>query len=161
MAKASSGQNTVKTVEGLVRPIAEEMGLRIWDVRFEKEGPDWYLRIFVERDEPLDMDTCEKFTRAIDPVIDEADPISQSYYMEVGGPGLGRELIRPEHFEQYLGEKVRVNLVRPDENGLREFKGQLVRHEKGSIAVNVDGEEKVFELSAASSVKACDDEDLF
>ena len=161
MAKASNGQNTVRTVENLVRPVVEEMGLRLWDVRFEEEGPDWFLRILIDRDEPLDMDTCEKASRAIDPVIDAADPISQSYYMEVGSPGLGRRLTRPEHFEGFIGKEVEIHLVRADEAGLRDYAGVLTAFEEGKLTLNCPQGEKSFELCAASYVKACDDKDLF
>ena len=71
MAK-NKGGNTVRVVEELVRPIIEEQGLRLWDVRYEKEGPDWFLRIFIDRDEPLDMNACEAATRAINPVLTAA-----------------------------------------------------------------------------------------
>ncbi len=160
MAKASNGRNTIKIVEDLVRPVLEQMGLQLWDVRFEKEGPDWFLRILIDRDTPLDMDTCEAASRAIDPVIDEADPISQSYYMEVGSPGLGRRLTRPEHFEKFLGQTVEVCLVRPDESGSRLYEGELAGFENGRLTLRCP-EEKTFELCAASYVKACDDKDLF
>ena len=94
MAKPGKPQqgSAVKVVEALVRPVVEGMDLRLWDVRFEKEGPDWFLRVLIDRDEPLDTDTCEAVSRAIDPLLDEADPIEQSYYLEVGSPGLGRRL---------------------------------------------------------------------
>lgn len=160
MAKASNGRNTIKIVEDLVRPVLEQMGLELWDVRFEKEGPDWFLRILIDRDTPLDMDTCEAASRAIDPVIDEADPISQSYYMEVGSPGLGRRLTRPEHFKKFLGQTVEVCLVRPDESGNRLYEGELTAFEDGQLTLCCP-EEKHFELCAASYVKACDDKDLF
>ena len=75
MAKQQNSGGAVKTVEALARPVVEGMGLRLWDVRFEKEGPDWFLRILIDRDEPLDTDTCEAVSRAIDPLLDEADPI--------------------------------------------------------------------------------------
>lgn len=90
MAKPGKPQqgSAVKVVEALVRPVVEGMDLRLWDVRFEKEGPDWFLRVLIDRDEPLDTDTCEAVSRAIDPLLDEADPIEQSYYLEVGSPGL-------------------------------------------------------------------------
>ena len=86
MAKQSGG-NTAQRVEALVRPTVEGMGLRLWDVRFEKEGPDWFLRVLIDRDEPLDTDTCEAVSRAIDPILDEADPIPDSYVFEVGSAG--------------------------------------------------------------------------
>ena len=89
MAQKAKGGNTVAAVEALVEPVLAQLGLRLWDVRYEKEGPDRFLRIFIDRDEPLDIDACEEATRAINPVIDEADPIPESYYMEVGGPASG------------------------------------------------------------------------
>ena len=148
-------------VEELVRPAVEGMGLRLWDVRFEKEGPDWYLKILIDRDEPLDTDTCALVSHAIDPVIDEADPIDQSYYMEVGSPGLGRRLTRPEHYEVLKGEKIAVRLIRPMENGLREFDGILESREGAVVTVNTENGPVSFEAQAASFVKLCDDEDLF
>ena len=80
MAKGKGG-GTVGTVEALVTPVLEQLGMRLWDVRFEKEGPDWFLRIYIDRDEPLDLNACEEATRAINPFIDAADPIYQSYFM--------------------------------------------------------------------------------
>lgn len=161
MAKAKGGPNTAQVVEALVRPVVEGMGLRLWDVRFEKEGPDWFLRILIDRDIPLDTDTCEAVSRAIDPVIDAADPIEQSYYMEVGSPGLGRRLTRPEHFELCRGQKVAVRLIRPDEAGRRELEGVLAGRQEGRIALDTPQGPVTFEESAASFVKLCDDEDLF
>ena len=160
MGKAN-GQSTVHIVEQLVRPVLEGMGLRLWDVRFEKEGPDWYLRVFIDRDEPLDLDACEAASRAIDPVIDAADPIAESYFLEVGSPGLGRRLTRPEHFERCLGQKAAARLIRPDGNGQRDLEGLLKAFEGGRVTLDTPEGEKTFELASASYVKLCDDEDLF
>ena len=101
------------------------MGLRLWDVVFEKEGPDWYLRILIDRDGTMDTDTCAEVSHALDPILDEADPIDQSYYLEVGSPGLGRKLTRPEHYEALKGQKVRAKLIRPNADGVRELSGIL------------------------------------
>lgn len=165
MAKAKAaggGQNTAAQVEALVRPVIEGMGLRVWDVRFEKEGPDWFLRVLIDRDTPLDTDTCEAVSRAIDPVIDAADPIPQSYYMEVGSPGLGRRLVRDEHFALLAGQTVAVRLIRPDENGRRELRGILLGKDGPAIRLQKeDGGEESVAFSAASYVKLCDDEGLF
>ena len=161
MAKASGGQNTAGTVERLVRPVVEGMGLRLWDVRFEKEGPDWFLRIFIDRDVPLDTDTCEAVSRAIDPVIDAADPIDQSYYMEVGSPGLGRRLTRPEHFGPYVGQKIAARLIRPNADGAREVEGTLLAFADGLVTLEGPSGPVTFALADASFVKLCDDEDLF
>ena len=124
MAKQSGG-NTAQRVEALVRPVVEGMGLRLWDVVFEKEGPDWYLRVLIDKDGTMDTDTCAEVSHALDPILDEADPIDQSYYLEVGSPGLGRKLTRPEHYEQLKGQKIRAKLIRPNADGVRELAGIL------------------------------------
>ena len=161
MAKGNGGKNTVRTVEQLVRPVVEGMGLRLWDVRFEKEGPDWFLRIFIDRDTPLDTDTCEAVRRASDPVIDAADPIDQSYYMEVGSPGLGRRLTRPEHFGPYVGQKIAARLIRPNADSARELEGTLLAFADGNVTLEGPAGPVTFALADASFVKLCDDEDLF
>lgn len=121
MAKGKGG-GTVGTVEALVTPVLEQLGMRLWDVRFEKEGPDWFLRIYIDRDEPLDLNACEEATRAINPVIDAADPIDQSYFMEVGSPGLGRKLTRDVHFEAMRGRRVAAHLIRATAAGKRTWR---------------------------------------
>ena len=163
MAKPGKPQqgSAVKVVEALVRPVVEGMDLRLWDVRFEKEGPDWFLRVLIDRDEPLDTDTCEAVSRAIDPLLDEADPIEQSYYLEVGSPGLGRRLTRPEHYEQLKGQKIRAKLIRPNADGVRELAGILTGREGTTVTLDTDNGPVAFEVNAASSVNLCDDEDLF
>lgn len=161
MAKTKSGHNTVATVETLVRPVVEGMGLSLWDVRFEKEGPDWFLRIYIDKPGGLDIVTCEEATRAINPVIDEADPIDQSYYMEVGSPGLGRRLTREEHYAALAGQKIAARLIRPDEQGRRELEGILRGCENGVVTLETPAGTVQFARTAASFVKLCDDEDLF
>jgi len=160
MAKPSGG-NTVQKVEAIVRPVVEGMGLRLWDVVFEKEGPDWYLRILIDRDGPMDTDTCAAVSHAVDPLLDAADPIEQSYYLEVGSPGLGRRLTRPEHYASCTGQKVAVRLIRPDAAGRREFSGLLKGRSGSTVTVETPEGDVSFEANAASSVKLCDDEDLF
>ena len=161
MAKQSGG-NTAQRVEALVRPTVEGMGLRLWDVRFEKEGPDWFLRVLIDRDEPLDTDTCEAVSRAIDPLLDEADPIEQSYYLEVGSPGLCRRLTRPEHYEALRGQKCAAHLIRPDEAGRRDVAGILQGLDaEGNVTLTDGSESYTFPVKMAGYVKLCDDENLF
>ena len=160
MAKQAGG-STARRVEALVRPIVEGMGLRLWDVVFEKEGPDWYLRVLIDRDGPMDTDTCAAVSHALDPVLDEADPIPQSYYLEVGSPGLGRRLTRPEHYDALQGQKVRLRLYRPDEAGGREVTGILAGREGDAVALDTDAGAVRVALAAVSKAQLCDDEDLF
>lgn len=163
MANRKGAGGTAQAVEALVRPVVEAMGLCIWDVRFEKEGPDWFLRIYLDGGgRPLDMEACEAATRAINPVLDEADPISQSYYLEVGSPGLGRRLTRDEHFTAKRGEKVRAHLIRADETGRREVAGTLLGKEGTAVRLALeDGTEALLDTKLVSDFRLCDDEDLF
>ena len=152
-----TGGSTAQRVEQLVRPVVEGMGLRLWDVVFEKEGPDWYLRVLIDRDGAMDTDTCADVSHAIDPILDEADPIEQSYYLEVGSPGLGRRLTRPEHYEALRGQKVAARLIRPDAAGRRELAGILQQRQGSTVTLDTPEGPVSFELSAAASVRLCDD----
>lgn len=140
--KSNSGKNVAGVVRELVTPIAEEMGFFIWDVEFVKEGADKYLRITLDNEEGININDCESFHRAIDPVLDEADPISESYILEVSSPGIERELKYPEHIEACEGWDVEVRLYAP-RNGTKQFRGVLIGYdEEDNIAVEI-GEEKV------------------
>ena len=102
--------NTVSRVTEIITPYAHQLGLEIWDVRFAKEGTDWYLRIFIDKDGGISIDDCVDLTHAITKPLDEADPISQSYTLEVSSPGVERELTADAHFEKYIGSNVMVSL---------------------------------------------------
>ena len=124
MASKGKGGNTVNTVWQLAEPYAKELGLELWDVRFEKEGADWFLRIFIDKEGGVSIDDCVDMSHAIDKPLDEADPIEQSYCLEVCSPGVERELKRDEHFLKFIGSPVMVKLIRPLENK-REYNGIL------------------------------------
>lgn len=100
-------------------------------------------------------------SHALDPILDEADPIDQSYYLEVGSPGLGRKLTRPEHYEALKGEKIGVKLIRPTADGVHEFAGILKGREGSTVTVETENGPVSFEVNAASGVHLCDDEHLF
>lgn len=155
MAKGKGG-NTVATVRQLVEPYAVELGLSIWDVRFEKEGASWYLRIFIDKEGGVDIDDCVDFSHAIDKPLDDADPIEQSYCLEVSSPGLERELTRPEHFKKCLGQSVLIRLIRPID-GQRDFVGTLEEFDDGNITARLeDGSGFTFTKKEASWVKLND-----
>lgn len=159
MAKQQGG--VAGAVEQLVRPVVERLGLRLWDVRYEKEGSEWFLRIFIDRDTPVDTDACEAVSREVDPLLDEADPIERSYYLEVGSPGLGRRLVRDEHFRQKQGEQVELKLYRADEQGRKTLKGTLESFENGILNLELDDGIVAVERKAVSTAKLCDDDNLF
>ena len=148
--------NTVETVRQLVTPYAEELGLSVWDVRFVKEGADWFLRIFIDKEGGVGIDDCVEFSHAVDKPLDEADPIEQSYTLEVSSPGLERELVRPEHFEKCIGRSVLVRLIRPVD-GQRDFVGTLESYDECNITVITDEETGfTFTKKEASWVKLND-----
>ena len=132
---------TVDIARQLAEPVAGQQGIALWDVRFEKEGTNWYLRYFIDKPGGVNIVDCENFSRAVDCLLDEADPIEQSYILEVSSPGIERTLTRPEHFEPYVGSSVHVRLIRPREN-TRDLIGELVgRGEDGAITLRLPEEE--------------------
>ncbi len=153
-------QTTAHRVEALITPAITQLGLKIWDVRFEKEGPDYFLRIFIDADTPIDMKACEDATRAINPIIDEADPISQSYYMEVGSPGLGRKLTKQQHFDLMQNKKVLVRCIRSEQDGEKEIVGILVKKEGKVLTLTVQNKQREINMANVSYVKLYDDEYL-
>ena len=139
-------------------PLASDLGLSIWDVRYVKEGADWFLRIFIDKEGGVSIDDCVEMTHAIDGPLDELDPIKDAYTLEVSSPGAERALTRDEHFEKYIGSKVMVKLIRPLD-GKREFKGILKGYDKGDVTVETDDTSFVFNKKEASYVKLDDFDD--
>ena len=133
--KTNGNKNIASTVLTLVTPVAEEMGYYIWDVEFVKEGADKYLRITLDNEEGITIEDCEKFHRAIDPILDEADPISEAYILEVSSPGIERELKTAAHVEACEGWDVEVKLYAP-KNGSKMFRGVLCGYDgEGNIVI--------------------------
>ena len=112
------GENrTAALVRSLVTPIILDLGYRIWDVEYLKEGPDWILRVTIDQDGGISIDDCEKVHRAIESVIDEADPIEISYMLQVSSPGIERNIRTPEQILACLRERVRVKLFQAGKDG--------------------------------------------
>ena len=158
----AKGKRAVDIVRDIARPVREEMGLILWDVKFEKEGPDWVLTVLVDKEGGVNIQECEELSRAIDPLIDEADPISQSYYFSVSSAGLGRKLTKPFHFHQKMGEEVRVRLIRAVD-GVKEVKGILTGYSDDDVITLTleDGSLFTARYKDTAYTKLCDDEDLF
>lgn len=145
---------TAAKVSALIKETVESLGVQLWDVKFVKEGASWYLRVFIDKEEGVDINDCTDVSRLIDPIIDEADPINVSYYLEVCSPGLERELSEPWHFEKYIGADVLVKLIRP-RDGKREFSGKLKAY-NGSVTVECDGADIEFAKAELVFVKLDD-----
>ena len=149
MAKNTS---VAETVRALAEPVAEELGVWIWDVEFVKEGARRVLRITIDSEEGVGIEDCEKLHRVIDPILDEADPIEEQYYLEVSSPGLERELKNADHIYACEGWDVEVRLYAPL-NGSKVYRGVLLPlGEGGEVRIDVGGEIKEFAPSAVAKL---------
>jgi ribosome maturation factor RimP len=158
--KKKKGGNTVEIVRELAEPVAQKLGLSLWDVNFVKEGAEWFLRLFIDKPEGISIDNCVDMTHEINPILDKEDPISHEYTLEVCSPGINRKLTRKEHFEAFLEAPVKVKLIRPMENGTREIEGILIDvSDNGDFEVVVDEDTTVsFAKKECSSVTLLDDD---
>jgi len=132
-------ETTVQIARRLVEPVVEEFGLLLWDVRFEKEGGSWYLRYLIDKEGGVGLSDLEAVNRAADRILDEADPIATAYVLEVSSPGAERQFTQSWHYEAFIGEDIRVRLIRPVD-GVREFVGELEGYADGEITIRLDDE---------------------
>lgn len=146
--------SAAERVYSLIKETVENYGVELWDVRFLKEGASWYLRVFIDKPEGITIDDCTNVSHAIDPIIDEADPIDKSYYLEVCSPGLERELIREEHFVKKLGEKVKIKLYKAVD-GVKEFTG-ILKSADDSVTIETENGDFSFNLKEISKAHLCD-----
>ena len=134
-------KGTATAVWELAQPIVEGFGLQLWDVRYVKEGSQWFLRIFIDKDGGVDINDCENVSRAIDLPLDELDPITDNYILEVSSPGIERELILDAHFEKFIGADIMVKMIRPIEGIGKEFKGVLKAYADGEVTIRDHSDE--------------------
>ncbi len=160
--KRGKGGSTVSKVYEIAKPIADGLGLSIWDITFDKEGAMRYLRVLIEKPGGcVDMDDCEAMTRPLSKALDDADPIDEQYMLEVGSPGLGRELRKEEHFLEYLNCPLRIRYIR-EKDGVKEFIAVLTAYNKdvGSITVETENGTQEVSISDTAFIKLYDDEEL-
>ena len=140
-------------VAEFAKPIVEAQGCQLWDVEYVREGSERFLRLYIEKmDGVVDISDCEAISRAVDPILDEKDPIQESYHFEVCSAGLERKLTRPSDFERFMGSAVMVKLYRPH-NGLKEIPGILRGYEDGKVTVEAGEETLTFEKSQVALVR--------
>lgn len=148
-----NSNNTVGIVSDLIAPLIKEQDLILWDVRFEKEGSLWLLRIIIDKKpNGVSIDDCEKLSRPVDKLLDQVDPIEQSYCLEVSSAGLERELTKDWHFEESIGELVQVKLIRPY-NGEREFIGKLIKYESNQITIERENDVYTFAKNETAYIR--------
>ena len=124
-------------VEALAKPIVEEEGCELWSVEYVREAGTWYLRVFIDKEGGVDILDCERISRRLDPILDEEDPIPESYVFEVGSAGAERELKRPRDFEKFMGSQVEVKFYQPL-NGKKTVVGKLEGYENGDVTVDAE-----------------------
>ena len=139
-------------VAGFARTVVEEKGCTLWDVEYVREGSDYFLRLYIDKEGGVDITDCEAISRAVDPILDERDPIPESYHFEVCSAGLERALKRPSDFEQFMGSPIMVKLYRP-RNGLKEIPGILRGYEDGRVTAECGKETITFEKSEVALVR--------
>ena len=139
-------------VAGFARPVVEEKGCSLWDVEYVREGSDYFLRLYIDKEGGVDITDCEAISRAVDPILDEKDPIAESYHFEVCSAGLERALKRPSDFERFMGSAITVKLYRPL-NGLKEIPGILRGYDDGRVTVEAGKETITFEKSQVALVR--------
>lgn len=146
--------NIASRVAELVKDAVEECGCMLWDVEFVKEGPDHNLIIYIDKPEGISLDDCEMVNDAVEPIIDEADPIEGSYYLEISSPGLERELKTAEHIMAFIGERVMVKLYAA-KDGKKAFDGTISAYdeESGALTLDVGGSEVVLSEKEYASIK--------
>lgn len=137
--------------EELLGLIAEQYGVDIYDVEYVKEGADFYLRVYIDKPEGVNINDCENVSRALSDVLDEKDFIQDAYILEVSSPGLGRTLKKDRHLEKSLGQDVELKLYKP-QNGCKEFEGRLVSFDENSITIEAD-EEQTFARNDIAVIK--------
>jgi len=150
--------NIASRVAELVKEAVEECGCTLWDVEFVKEGPDHNLIIYIDKPEGISLDDCEMVNDAVEPIIDEADPIDGSYYLEISSPGLERELKTAEHIKAFIGERVIVKLYAP-KDGKKTYDGVIVSYNEDDGLLVIDEAGSNVELTSKeySSIKTvCD-----
>lgn len=124
-----------ETVAALARPVVEEAGCELWNVEYIREAGAWYLRVYIDKEGGVGIDDCERVSRALDPILDEADPIEESYIFEVGSAGCERQLKRPSDFERFMGADIELRFYQPID-GHKAVVGKLCGYENGDVTIS-------------------------
>ena len=146
---------TEKELETLLKPTVEQLGYELYDVEFLKEGSDWFLRIYIDsKNKKIDLDDCEKVSNVVGDILDEKDPISTSYNLEVSSCGLERHLREIEHFKQAIGENAEINLFK-QQDGSKSYIGKIINVTDEAVVILDDSENEIsIPFSNVSSAKS-------
>ncbi|HWR23689.1 MAG TPA: ribosome maturation factor RimP [Feifaniaceae bacterium] len=143
---------TVDVVQALVQDAVSNLGYELIDVEFQKEQTDWVLTLYIDKPDGVTVDDCERVSRAVEPLLDEADPISQSYFLSVSSPGLDRPLKKERDFERSLNKDIVVKLYAPQDKK-KEFTGTLLRFDAESLTIAENGRERTILRKDAANIR--------
>ena len=140
-------------VEQLVKDPIEKLGYSLYDVEYVKEGTEYYLRIYIDKESGIDLNDCEKVSNEINEILDKADYIKEQYYLEVSSPGIERVLRKDKHLEQNIGKDINVKLFKKDENGAKEYLGTLKEFNQNEIIIETEEQKIKIERKNISQIK--------
>jgi ribosome maturation factor RimP len=143
----SNKKRIIKKVEEISLPILQQLNFELVDIEFEKQGSNWYLRIFIDKPEGITIDDCQLVSEKIGKCLDDIDPIEQSYFLEVSSPGLDRPLKKDKDLKKHLGDMVEVKTYKPVD-GIKNFKGILKDFSDKSVFIETE-EGKITEIDRA------------
>lgn len=159
MKEKSRPRKVAETVKSLIGDTVCSLGYLLWDVEYKKEGSSWNLTVAIDRDGGISMEDCVAVNNAVSALLDEADPIAESYCLEVSSAGLERDLKEEAHFQKYLGERIRIRLFSPPAEGAlagkKVFDAKLLSYGDDLVSVLYGEEETAFPrnaLAKASSI---------
>lgn len=145
-------KKVVDIVKELIAAFIKENDLELIDIEFLKEGKDWYLRVYIDKEAGVSLDDCQLVSEYLSNKLDEADPIEQSYYLEVSSPGLGRPLKTEKDFKRNINQLIEVSLYEPV-NGKKIVEGELVEYKESTIAIKIN-ENQMMVLERSNIAKA-------
>lgn len=139
-------------IENLLEPILSSNSFELVDVEYVKEAGTWYLRVYIDKQGGVTINDCETVSRALDVKLDELDPISDAYILEVSSPGLDRPLKKDKDFDRSIGKQVEVKFYQP-ENGQKEYSGVLKSYDEQNIMIQTDEETLTFNRKAIAIIR--------
>ncbi len=148
MAKMS----ITEKVSDIALPIVDSKGFELVDIEYVKEGPNWYLRVYIDKEGGITIEDCQVVSEELSQKLDQYDPIPSRYILEVSSPGIERKLKKDEDFERFKGSTVEVRLFKPSDDR-SVFEGELLGLEDGKVIIKVDGDTLKFDKKEISLVK--------
>ena len=130
-------------VEELLKETIEKLGYNLYDVEYVKEGPSYYLRVYIDNEKGIDLNDCEKVSNAIDEMLDEANIIKDQYYLEVSSPGIERVLRKDRHLQENIGNQIEIKLFKKDEKGSKDYIGELLKFDQEVVSIKTSEEYEI------------------